>query len=159
MAPSKAISTDQMIDPNMSLDPELPVPIEETVGSVPTQTTHLSSKDVTPSLVLSSANENIDSLMKTEEFLDFIDDLSQEPSSLSDREGTCKNETVPSDKPEKTSHSLDFDSESSQNVSSQLRLKISPMLMCHKVIQLSLQTFLLLKVNLVQPCLIVRKVL
>ena len=81
MAPPTANSTDQLIDPNMSLDPELLVPIEETVGSDPTQTTHLSNKDVTPTLVLPSANENSDSLMKTEEFLDFVDDLSQEPSS------------------------------------------------------------------------------
>ena len=50
--------------------------------------------------------------MKTEEFLDFVDDLSQEPSSLSDREGTCKNETVPSDKPKETSHSVGFNSQS-----------------------------------------------
>ena len=90
MAPPTAISTDQLIDPNMSLDPEPLVPIEETVGSDPAQTTHLSNKDVTPSLVLPSTNENSDSLMKTEEFLDFVDDLSQEPSSLSHREGTCK---------------------------------------------------------------------
>ena len=106
MAPPTAISTDQLIDPNMLLDAEFLVPIEETVGSNPTQSTHLSSKDVTPSLVLPSTNENSDSLMKTVEFLDFVDDLSQEPSSLSDREGTCKNETVPSDKPEETSHSM-----------------------------------------------------
>ena len=68
MAPPTAISTDQLIDPNMSLDPELLVPIEETVGSDPAQTTHLSSKDVTLSLVLPSTNENSDSLMKTESF-------------------------------------------------------------------------------------------
>ena len=44
----------------------------------------------------------------------------QEPSSLSDREDTCKNEIVPSDKPEETSHSLGFDSENSQSVSSSI---------------------------------------
>ena len=118
MAPPTAISADQLIDPNMSLDPELLVPIEETIGSKPTQSTHSSGKDVTPSLVLPSANDNSDAMMKTEEFLDFVDDLSQEPSSLLDRQGTCKNETVPSDKPEETSHSLDFDSENFQSVSS-----------------------------------------
>ena len=91
MAPPTAISTDQLIDPNISLDPEFLVPIEETVGSDPTQSTHLPSKDVTPSLVLPSANKNSDSLIKAAEFLDFVDGLSQEPSSLSDREGTCKN--------------------------------------------------------------------
>ena len=41
MVPPTAISTDQLIDPNMSLDPELLVPIEETVGSDPTQTTQV----------------------------------------------------------------------------------------------------------------------
>ena len=98
-----AISTNQLIDPNMTLDPELLVPIEETVGSVPTQdSSFIKCKGITPSLVLPSTDDNSDSLIKTEEFLVFVDDLSQEHSSLSDREGTCKNETVPSDKPEET---------------------------------------------------------
>ena len=118
MAPPTAISTDQLIDPNMSLDPKFLVPIEDTVGSDPTQSTHLSDKDIDPSLVLPSTNDNSDSLMKTEEFLDFVDDLSQEPSPLSDREGTCKNETVPSDELEETLHSVDFDSKISQSVNS-----------------------------------------
>ena len=56
--------------------------------------------------------------MKTAEFLDFVDDLSQEPSSFSDREGTCKNETIPSDKLEETSHSVAFNGENSQSVGS-----------------------------------------
>ena len=94
----------------MSLDTEFLVAIEETVGLDPTQSTHLSNKDVTPSLVLPSTIGNSDSLMKTAEFLDFVDDLSQEPSSLSDR-GDVKNETVPSDKPEQTSHSMGFNGE------------------------------------------------
>ena len=47
-----------------------------------------------------------------------MDDLSQEPSSLSDREGTCKNETVPSDEPEETLHSEDFIGKTSQSVNS-----------------------------------------
>ena len=47
--------------------------------------------------------------MKTEEFLDFVDNLSQEPSPLSDREGTCKNETVSSDELEEILYSVDFD--------------------------------------------------
>ena len=45
MAPPIAISTDQLIDPNMSLDPELLVPIEETVGSDPTEITHLQDEN------------------------------------------------------------------------------------------------------------------
>ena len=43
MAPPTAISSDQLIDPHMSLDPEFLVPIEESIGSDPTKTTHLSS--------------------------------------------------------------------------------------------------------------------
>ena len=33
MAPPTAISSDQLIDPHMSLDPKFLVPIEESVGS------------------------------------------------------------------------------------------------------------------------------
>ena len=36
MVPPTAISSDQLIDPHMSLDPKSLVPIEETVGSDPT---------------------------------------------------------------------------------------------------------------------------
>ena len=61
----------------MSLDPEFLVPIEETVGSDPTQSTHLSSKYNESSLVVPSTEDNSDSLIKTKEFLDFVDDLSQ----------------------------------------------------------------------------------
>ena len=75
MAPPTAISTDQFIDPNMSLDPKFLVSIEDTVGSDPTQSTHLSDKDIDPSLVLPSTKDNSDSLMKTEEFLSFVDDI------------------------------------------------------------------------------------
>ena len=90
MAPPIAISTDQLIDPNMSLDPKFLVPIEDTVHSDPTKATHLQYENFDTSLVLPSTENNINSLMETEELLDFVDDLSQEPSSLLDREGTCK---------------------------------------------------------------------
>ena len=118
MAPHTAISTDHLIDPNMSLDPKILVPIEETIGSDPIQSTHLSDKDINASLVLPSTEDNSGSLMKTEDFLDIVDDLLQEPLPLSDREGTCQNETVPSDKLEEISHSLDTDSKISKSVSS-----------------------------------------
>ena len=62
------ISIDQLIDPNMSLDPALLFPIKETVGSDPTKTTHLSSQKSDTSLVLPSTENNIDSLMETEDF-------------------------------------------------------------------------------------------
>ena len=44
--------------------------------------------------------------METEEFLDFVDDLSQESSPLLDKEGTCENDTSPSNEFEETLHSL-----------------------------------------------------
>ena len=46
----------------------------------------MSSKYNDTSLVLPSTEDNSDSLIKTEEFLEFVDKLSQEPSPLSDRE-------------------------------------------------------------------------
>ena len=44
MAPPTAFSSDQLIDPQMSLDPQFLVPTDESVGSDPTQSTHLSDK-------------------------------------------------------------------------------------------------------------------
>ena len=110
MAPPTAILTNQLIVPNMSLDPEFLVPIDETVGSDPTQATHLSNKDINSSLVLPSTKDNSDSLIEIKEFLDFVDDLSQEPSPLSDKEGTLECDTTSSGKDEETLHSLDFNS-------------------------------------------------
>ena len=88
MAPPAAFSSDQLIDPQMSLDPQFLVPIEDSVGSDPTKSTHLSSKYNETSLLQPSTEDNSDSLIKTEEFLEFVDELSQEPSPLSVREGT-----------------------------------------------------------------------
>ena len=66
MAPPSAISSNQLIDPHMSLDPEFLVPIEQTVGSDPTQSIDLPSKYNKSSLVLPSTKDNIDSLIKIE---------------------------------------------------------------------------------------------
>ena len=52
MAPPTAISSDQLIDPHMALEPKFLVPIEESVGSDPTKSTHLSSKYNESSLIL-----------------------------------------------------------------------------------------------------------
>ena len=68
MVPPVVISTDNLIDSQMLLDPKLLVPIDETVGSVPTQLTNLPSENSDDSLVLPFTKENSDSLMKTEEF-------------------------------------------------------------------------------------------
>ena len=106
MAPPVVISTDNLIDSQMSLDPKLLVPIDETVGSIPTQLTNLPSENSDDSLVLPSAKENSDSLMKTEEFLDFVDDLSQKPSSVIEKEKTCHTDIAPSIQVDETSHSL-----------------------------------------------------
>ena len=105
MAPV-VISTDNLIDSQMSLDPKLLVPIDETVGSIPTQLTNMPSENSDDSLVLPSTKENSDSLMKTEEFLDFVDDLSQKPSSVIEEEKTCHTDIAPSIEVDETSHSL-----------------------------------------------------
>ena len=48
--------------------------------------------------------------------MDFEDDSSSEPSPLLDRKGTCKSDTVPSDKVEDTLHSVDLTGQASENV-------------------------------------------
>ena len=58
-------------------------------------------------LLLPSTEDNSDSLIKTEEFLEFVDELSQEPSPLSIRKDTSSQDnTVPSVKAEENSHSI-----------------------------------------------------
>ena len=69
----------------MSLDLQFVVPTDNTVSSDPTQTTYITNKYNDISLKLPSTEDNSNSLMKTEEFLEFVDELSQEPSPLSDR--------------------------------------------------------------------------
>ena len=106
MAPPVVISTDNLIDSQMSLDPKFLVPIDEIVGSIPTELTNLPSENSHKFLVLPSTNENSDSLMETEEFLDFVDDLSQKPPSLLEDEKACQSDIPSSDKMIETSHSL-----------------------------------------------------
>ena len=120
MAPPTPISSDQLIYTQMSLDPKFLVPIEESVGSDLTKSTHLSSKYNKSSLVLPSTEDNSDSLIKTEEFLEFVDELSQEPSPLSDREGTSNHDTVPSVKAEENSHSINVVDKTSDSVNSSI---------------------------------------
>ena len=107
MAPPTAILSDQFIDPHMSLDPKFLVPIEDSVGSDPTKSTHLSNKYNDTSLILPSTEDNSDSLIKTEEFLEFVDEISQEPSPLSDRQGTSNHDT---------SHSINVVDKTSESV-------------------------------------------
>ena len=115
------ISSDQLIDPQMSLDPQFLVPIKDSVGSDPTTSTHLSSKYNDTSLVLPSIEDNSDSLIKTEEFLEFVDELSQEPSPFSDRKGTSNHDdTVPSVKAEESSHSKNVVDKTSESVNSSI---------------------------------------
>ena len=88
------------------------------MGSHPTRSTHLSNKYNDTSLILPSTEDNSDSLMKTKEFLEFVDELSQEPSPLSDGEGTSKqDDTVPSVKVEESSYSMNVD-KTSENINS-----------------------------------------
>ena len=112
MALPTAFSSDQLIDP------EFLVPIDETVGSDPTQCTNLSDKYNDNSSKLPSIKDNSDSLIKTVEFLEFVDDLSQEPSPLPDRGGTFSHDTVPSAKVEESAHSIDVSNDTSQSVDS-----------------------------------------
>ena len=117
MAPPTAFSSDQLIDPQMLLGPQFLVPIDDSVGSDPSKSTHLSSKYNDTSLKLPSTKNNSDSLIKTKEFLEFVDELSQEPSPLSDREGTSQqDDTVPSDKAEESSHSINVADKTSESV-------------------------------------------
>ena len=114
MVPPVVISTDNLIDSQMSLDPKL----LEIVGSIPTQLTNLPSENSDDSLVLPSTKENSDSLMKTEEFLDFVDDLSQKPSSIIEGEKTCHTDIAPSIQVDETSHSLVQESKTETSPSS-----------------------------------------
>ena len=121
MAPPSAFSSDQLIDPQMSLDPQFLVPTDDTVGSDPTQSTNLTDKYKDISLKLPSTEDNSNSLIKTKAFLEFVDELSQEPSPLSDREGTSKqDDTVPSVKVEDSLHSIDVVEKPSKSVDSSL---------------------------------------
>ena len=119
MAPPSAYSFDQLIDSQMTLDPQFLVPTDNTVSSDPTQTTLIPDKYNDISLKMPSTEDNSNSLMKTEEFLEFVDELSQEPSPLTDREGTSKqDDTVPSDKVEDDLHLSDVSNTSEDVVSS-----------------------------------------
>ena len=106
MAPPIVISADNLIDSQMSLDPNLLVPNEESIDSTQTKLTNLPTENSDDSLVLPSTKENSDSLMKTEEFLDFVDDLSQKPSAVIENEKTCHTDSTPSIQVDETSHSL-----------------------------------------------------
>ena len=119
MAPPTAFSSNQLIDSQMSLDPQFLVPTDNTMSSDPTKSTYLSNKYNDISLKLPSTEDNSNSLMETEEFLEFVDELSQEPSPLSDREGTSKqDDTVLSVKVEESFHSTNVVNKTSENVDS-----------------------------------------
>ena len=119
MTPSTAFSSDQLIDPQMSLDPQFLIPTDDSVGSDPTQSTHLSDKYNDTSLKLPSTEDNSDFLIETKEFLEYVEELSQEPSPLSYREGTSKqDDTVPSVKVEDSLHSINVVDKTSESVNS-----------------------------------------
>ena len=120
MAPPSAYLSDQLIDSQMTLDPQFLVPTDNIVSSDPTQTTLIPDKYNDISLKMPSTEDNSDSLMKTEEFFwNLCDELSQEPSPLTDREGTSEqDDTVPSDKVEDDLHLSDISNTSENVVSS-----------------------------------------
>ena len=142
MAPPTAFSSDQLIDPQMSLDPQFLVPVEDSVGSDPTKSTHISNKYNDTSLILPSTEDNSDSLMKTKEFLEFVEELSQEPSPLSDGEGTSKQDDTSLLSRLKKVHILRMLTKLLRVLTAQLRAKIFLLIKCQKVMELSLQTFL-----------------
>ena len=117
----------------------------------------MSNENSAISLALPSTVENSDSLVE-KEFLVFVDELSQETSPLLEKEGKCQSDTAPSNHLKETSHSLVQESKLQHLLLRMkvLKLNISLLIVYQmkKVMQLSLPTFLLLKVNLVQPCLI-----
>ena len=61
-APPSAFSSDQLIDPQMSLDPQFLVPTDDSVGSDPTQITHVTDKCNDSSLKMPSTKDNSNSL-------------------------------------------------------------------------------------------------
>ena len=137
----QAFSSDELIDPQMSLDPQFLVPMDDSVGSDSTQSTHLTNKYNDTSLKLPSTEDNSGSLIETKEFLDFVDELSQEPLPLSDREGTSKpDDTVPSVKVEDSLHSIDV-VEKPESVKSSLESQDISIDKVPKRMVLSLQTF------------------
>ena len=75
------------------------------------------------SLVLPSTEDNSDSLIKTVEFLEFVDELSQDPSPLSDREGTSSHDTAPSVKAKENSHSINVVDKTSESVNSSVEIQ------------------------------------
>ena len=60
-------------DSDVTLDSKFLVFIYETIGSDPTKITHITQESSETSLVLPSMNKDSGSLMKTEEFLQFVD--------------------------------------------------------------------------------------
>ena len=94
METPKADSKDKLIDSDLILDSKFLVPIDDTVWPQKTETTQIDHTDQETSLELPSMNENRDSLMKTE-FLDFVDELSQEDESQPlEKESSSFNEHV-----------------------------------------------------------------
>ena len=67
MAPPSAFSSDQLIDPQMSLDPSIFSSTDDSVGSDPTQSTHPTDKYKDTSLILPSTEDNSNSLIKTKD--------------------------------------------------------------------------------------------
>ena len=72
MALPKAISTDQLIDPNMSLDPKfLLFPLKILLAQIQLKLLICKNENCDTSLVLPSTENNTNSLMETEEFFRF----------------------------------------------------------------------------------------
>ena len=67
-----------MIHSDMTLDSKILIHTDDTVCSTPMETTQEKCEPSDVSPVLPSMNKNSDSLIKTEEFLEFVYDLPNE---------------------------------------------------------------------------------
>ena len=159
MAPPTAFSSDQLLDPQMSLDPQFLVPNEDSMGSDPTKSTHLSSKYNDTSPILPSTEDNSDSLIKTEEFLELWMNYHRSLHLCQMGRVHLNKMTLSPLSELKKVHTQLMLTKLLRVLTAQLKAKMFLLIKCQKVMMLSLQTFLLLKVNLVQPCHIVKKVL
>ena len=129
----------------MSLDPQFLVPTDDSVGTDPTQITHLTDKYNDTSLKLPSTEDNSDSLIKTLPQIGRVH-LNMMTLSLLSRLKIVYTQSMLLRKLLRV-------------LTAHLKAKTFLLIKCQKRMVLSLQTFLSLKVNLVQLCHIVKKVL
>ena len=156
MAPPTAFSSDQLVDPQMSLDPQFLVPTDNSVISDLTMSTHLSSKYNDTSLKLPSTEYNSDSLNFWNLWMNYHKSLHL---CQIGRVHLTKMTLSLLSKLKKVYIQLMLLTKLLRMLTAHLKAKTFLLIKCLKIMVLSLQTFLSLKVNLVHLCHIVKKVL